>query len=82
MKVGIEFRYCNPTRFQTRDPKVPKWMFLLFVMKFLGKPFQKNAYRYYVTITYTVTDKRGNQNGKFFNFYLSYFSSNYKGLTN
>jgi hypothetical protein len=29
--VGIDLGYCNPTRFQTRGPKVQKWMFLLFV---------------------------------------------------
>jgi hypothetical protein len=29
--VGIDLGYCNPTRFQTRGPKVQKWMFLLLV---------------------------------------------------
>jgi hypothetical protein len=28
---GIDLRYCNPSCFQTRGPKVQKWMFLLFV---------------------------------------------------
>ena len=28
VKVGINLGYCNPTRFQTRIPKVQKWMFI------------------------------------------------------
>jgi hypothetical protein len=28
---GIDLRYCNPSCFQTRGPKVQKWMILLFV---------------------------------------------------
>jgi hypothetical protein len=30
-EVSIDFGFCNPTRFQTRGPKVQKWMFLLLV---------------------------------------------------
>ena len=31
-KVGINFGYYNPTRFQARDTKVQKLMFLFFVL--------------------------------------------------
>jgi hypothetical protein len=33
IKVGIDLGYCNSTGFQTRGPKVQKWMFLLFIIK-------------------------------------------------
>ena len=31
LKVCVDLGYSNPTCFQTRDPKLQKWMFLLFV---------------------------------------------------
>ena len=31
--MRIDFGYCGPRRFQTRGPKVQKWMFLFFVQE-------------------------------------------------
>ena len=34
--MRIDFGYCGPRRFQTRGPKVQKWMFLFFVQEDLN----------------------------------------------
>jgi len=89
---GIDLRYCNPTCFQTRGPKVQKWMFLLFVHEefifhlilngflneFLWKenPFQKNVKHYYVTLPFF--DIKCTQKRKLSNYF--YFSSNFNGF--